>query len=152
MDALVSPPIFGIFIIIRWAKTPPLLQPLLSLAESGERILLHPHDFAEDGRPGNYLSLSEVYQWAYPTGANIHYAALNQRDRGFLAHMLQDSPSPVHLLANAVPPSSPFSTPQGGNTFNLPENLLLYPVRAVRRKPRRTCPACLLSPRLSLCQ
>ena len=48
--------------------------------------------------------------------------------------MLKDSPSPVHLLANAVPPSTPFSAPQGGNTFGLPENLLLYPVRAVRRK------------------
>ena len=115
-------------------KNPYLTAAVALLAESGERILLHPHDFAEDGRPGNYLSLSEVYQRAYPTGPNIHYAALNQRDSGFLAHMLQDSPSPVHLLANAVPPSTPFSAPQGGNTFNLPENLLLYPVRAVRRK------------------
>ena len=115
-------------------KNPSLTAAAAILAESGECILLHPHDFAEDGRPGNYISLSEVYQRAYPTGPNIHYAALNQRDRGFLAHMLKDSPSPVDLLANAVPPSTPFSAPQGGNTFNLPENLLLYPVRAVRRK------------------
>ena len=115
-------------------KNPSLTAAAAILAESGERILLHPHDFAEDGRPGNYLSLSEVYQRAYPTGPNIHYAALNQRDRGFLAHMLKDSPSPVDLLANAVPPSTPFSKPQDGNKFGLPENLLLYPVRAVRRK------------------
>ncbi len=115
-------------------KNPSLTAAVSILAESGERILLHPHDFAEDGRPGNYLSLSQVYQGAYPTGPNIHYAALNQRDRCFLAHMLKDSPSPVHLLANAVPPSTPFSAPQGRNTFGLPENLLLYPVRAVRRK------------------
>ena len=115
-------------------KNPSLTAAAAILAESGESILLHPHDFAEDGRPGNYISLSEVYQRAYPTGPNIHYAALNQRDRGFLAHMLKDSPSPVDLLANAVPPSTPFSKPQDGNKFGLPENLLLYPVRAVRRK------------------
>jgi len=115
-------------------KNPSLTAAVSILAESGELILLHPHDFAEDGRPGNYLSLSEVYQRAYPTGPNIHYAALNQRDRGFLAHMLKDSPSPVHLLANAVPPSTPFSAPQEENAFGLPENLVLYPVRAVRRK------------------
>lgn len=115
-------------------KNPSLTAAVSLLAESGERILLHPHDFAEDGRPGNYLSLSEVYQRAYPTGPTIHYAALNQRDRGFLAHMLKDSSSPVHLLANAVPPSTPFSEFQEEKILDLPENLLLYPVRAVRRK------------------
>ena len=115
-------------------KNPSLTAAVSLLAESGERILLHPHDFAEDGRPGNYLSLSEVYQRAYPTGPTIHYAALNQRDRGFLAHMLKDSSSRVHLLANAVPPSTPFSEFQEEKILDLPENLLLYPVRAVRRK------------------
>ncbi|MEC8420287.1 MAG: hypothetical protein VXZ32_04110 [Verrucomicrobiota bacterium] len=115
-------------------KNPSLTAAVALLAESGERILLHPHDFAEDGRPGNYLSLREVYKSTYPTGTNIHYAALNQRDRGFLLNMLKDSPSPVHLLANAVPPSIPFPEPQGKNKFDLPQNLLLYPVRAVRRK------------------
>ena len=115
-------------------KNPSLTAAVSLLAESGERILLHPHDFAEDGRPGNYLSLSEVYQRAYPTGHTIHYAALNQRDRGFLAHMLKDSSSRVHLLANAVPPSTPFSESQEEKILDLPENLLLYPVRAVRRK------------------
>jgi glycosyltransferase involved in cell wall biosynthesis len=115
-------------------KNPSLTAAVSLLAESGERILLHPHDFAEDGRPGNYLSLSEVYQRAYPIGHTIHYAALNQRDRGFLAHMLKDSSSPVHLLANAVPPSTPFSEFQEEKILDLPENLLLYPVRAVRRK------------------
>jgi glycosyltransferase involved in cell wall biosynthesis len=115
-------------------KNPSLTAAVSLLAESGERILLHPHDFAEDGRPGNYLSLSEVYQRAYPTGPTIHYAAINQRDRGFLAHMLKDSSSPVHLLANAVPPSTPFSESQEEKILDLPENLLLYPVRAVRRK------------------
>jgi hypothetical protein len=38
------------------------------------------------------------------------------------------------LLANAVPPSTPFSESQEEKILDLPENLLLYPVRAVRRK------------------
>jgi hypothetical protein len=38
------------------------------------------------------------------------------------------------LLANAVPPSTPFSEFQEEKILDLPENLLLYPVRAVRRK------------------
>ena len=104
-------------------KNPSLTEAVALLAQSGERILLHPHDFAEDGRPGNYLSLSEVYQRAYPTGPNIHYAALNQRDRSFLAHMLEDSPSPVHLLANAVPTVG-FSGSESNHRSGLPENLL----------------------------
>ena len=115
-------------------KNPSLTEAVALLAQSGERILLHPHDFAEDGRPGNYLSLSEVYQRAYPTGPNIHYAALNQRDRSFLAQMLEDSPSPVHLLANAVPTVSSFPAQESNHQSGLPENLFLYPVRAVRRK------------------
>ena len=86
------------------------------------------------GRPGNYRSLQEVYSRAYPTGRRIHYAALNQRDQGFLAHLLKNSGSPVHLLANAVPPSPPLQSSKEGHTSNLPENLILYPVRAVRRK------------------
>ena len=115
-------------------KNPSLTEAVALLAESGEKILLHPHDFAEDGRPGNYLSLREIYSRAYPTGSHIHYAALNQRDRGFLAHMLNDCPSPVHLLANAVPPSPSLPTLKGDSISHLPENLFLYPVRAVRRK------------------
>ena len=116
-------------------KNPSLTEAVAILAESGESMLLHPHDFAEDGRPGNYRSLQEVYPRAYPTGKNIHYAALNQRDRGFLNRMLDGSLSPVHLLANAVPPSPTFSkSEEGKSNKELPENLFLYPVRAVRRK------------------
>jgi hypothetical protein len=96
-DALGQPPDLWHIHNHSLGKNPSLTAAVSLLAESGERILLHPHDFAEDGRPGNYLSLSEVYQRAYPTGPTIHYAALNQRDRGFLAHMLKDSSSPGSL-------------------------------------------------------
>ena len=33
-------------------KNPSLTEAVAILAESGESMLLHPHDFAEDGRPG----------------------------------------------------------------------------------------------------
>ena len=103
-------------------KNPALTEAVAILAESGENMLLHPHDFAEDGRPANYRSLQEVYSRAYPTGRRIHYAALNQRDQGFLAHLLKNSGSPVHLLANAVPPSPPLQSSKEGHT----SNCLLY--------------------------
>ena len=105
------------------------------LAKSGARLLLQPHDFAEDGRPQNFRNLGEARALLYPTAGQIHYAALNKRDQLFLQKTTQDYDSPVHLLANAIP-----HQPDLGNLVNkkhfpeLPENLILYPVRAVRRK------------------
>jgi hypothetical protein len=115
-------------------KNPALTEAIAILAEDGEKLLLQPHDFAEDGRPGNFLSLKEIYPRTYPAGSNIHYAALNKRDQKFLIKMLDGTPSKVHLLANAVPSSPNFPSFKNVNKSNLPENLFLYPVRAVRRK------------------
>ncbi len=113
-------------------KNPSLPAAVSILAEKGFFLLLHPHDFAEDGRPENYKALRPHYSRAYPTGNRIAYAALNQRDRGFLKEMLEESPSKVHLLANSIPPAKEQEFPENG--ISLPENLFLYPVRAVRRK------------------
>jgi hypothetical protein len=105
------------------------------LAKSGARLLLQPHDFAEDGRPQNFRNLGDTRALLYPTARQIHYAALNKRDQLFLQKTTQDYNSPIHLLANAIP-----HQPDLGNLVNkkhfpeLPENLILYPVRAVRRK------------------
>ena len=46
--------------------------------------------------------------------------------------MLEDSPSEVHLLANAIPDTKPLEYEL--KPHDLPTNLYLYPVRAVRRK------------------
>ena len=116
-------------------KNPALSGAVALLAQSGARLLLQPHDYAEDGRPENFGNLAGTQPTIYPTGGQIHYAALNRRDQIFLQHTLEGHPSPVHLLANAIPqaPESAESVP--ARTYpEIPDNLFLYPVRAVRRK------------------
>ena len=113
-------------------KNPSLPQALTVLAEKGAFMLLHPHDFAEDGRPGNYQCLQSCYPTTYPCSERIHYAALNHRDLSFLQQMLAGLPGKAHLLANAIPHSDNLS--HGEDCPDLPDNLYLYPVRAVRRK------------------
>ena len=105
------------------------------LSKSGARLLLQPHDFAEDGRPQNYCNLADARNLLYPTGGQIHYAALNQRDQVFLKATIGDGGSPVHLLANAIAQQkNKGSSPEQKESAELPRNLILYPVRAVRRK------------------
>ena len=114
-------------------KNPSLTGATALLAQAGEFLLLHPHDFAEDGRPHNFKALDKVYAQAYPSSARIHYAALNNRDRLFLSDLFADSSSQVHLLANAIPENESGSTADFADS-SLPEKFFLYPVRAVRRK------------------
>ena len=65
-------------------KNPALTQAVAQLAKHGAPLLLQPHDFAEDGRPENFHNLGKSHEKAYPTGEQIHYAALNSRDCSFL--------------------------------------------------------------------
>ena len=112
-------------------KNPALTSAVSILSKKGNFILLHPHDFAEDGRPGNFRNLGSHYAGAYPIGPRIHYAALNHRDLSFLQVMLGEH-SHSHLLANSIPESGEILSNE--SYPDLPENLYLYPVRAVRRK------------------
>ena len=116
-------------------KNPALSGAVARLALSGARLLLQPHDYAEDGRPENFGNLAGTQSSIYPTGGQIHYAALNRRDQLFLQTTLHGHPSPVHLLANAIPPAPAGAQSAPARTYpEIPENLFLYPVRAVRRK------------------
>ena len=110
------------------------------LAKSGARILLHMHDFAEDGRPENYRLIQEQSDFAeqlYPDSPNVHYAVLNARDyQIFRATGI--APERLHLLANPVESDSSAMADNQQcqailNTLNA-QRLILYPVRAVRRK------------------
>jgi len=116
-----------------------LPEALCTLARQGRRLLLQPHDFAEDGRPGLYARLlgelgggdaAQLSALLYPQAAHLHYAVLNDRDRSFLA----TSGVPhdrLHLLPNAVnlpPPADRPADPFPGR------RLWLYPTRAIRRK------------------
>jgi len=112
---------------------------LCRLARHGRRLLLQPHDFAEDGRPGLYARLlgevggGDVMQLSallYPQATHLHYAVLNDRDRGFLAAAGVPHDR-LHLLPNAVnlpPPADRSAAPFPGR------RLWLYPTRAIRRK------------------
>lgn len=110
------------------------------LAEDGERVLLQMHDFAEDGRPENFrlnLRLPEYARTLYPAAPHIHYAVINARDHAiFLNAGLAEGR--LHLLSN------PVGGPAAGVDSDAvrpavldelgAERLVLYPVRAVRRK------------------
>ena len=109
------------------------------LAEAGDSVLLHMHDFAEDGRPENYLLNQKVKSYSaklYPTAPNIHYAVLNGRDHQIFSETALPE-SQLHLLANPVEGGAQ-GVPQAEvdcihNELNA-KRLFLYPVRAVRRK------------------
>lgn len=104
------------------------------LARRGHRLLLQIHDFAEDGRPGNYRFFRERFgerlpRLLYPAASHVHYAALNPRDQKALA--LAGVPTAqLHSLPNPVlPPGGVETLPISGDPA-----LVLYPTRAIRRK------------------
>jgi len=102
------------------------------LAREGCRLLLQPHDFAEDGRPTNYRLLRRhlgdrgLNETLYPVGDHIFYAPINSRDRNFLE--IAGIPH-VMLLPNAAPPF-----PEAEIQPDTSRQTFLYPVRAIRRK------------------
>ena len=103
----------------------PILLTHISTLEQG--ILLQCHDFAEDGRALNYQRVSHT-NFHYPIASHIHYAFINSRDQGILeeAGLTEEN---SHLLPNAISPPNVI-----GDYHIKPGNLLLYPVRGIRRK------------------
>lgn len=110
------------------------------IASEGAPVLFHLHDFAEDNRADNYQQLithPELPERLYPTGPAIAYAVLNGRDHQCLLSAGMPAES-LHLLPNAIsspsdlPPRAPFQ--DWDPAFRHFENLILYPVRATRRK------------------
>lgn len=113
-------------------RHPALTAAVALLARRGRRLLLHLHDFAEDGRPANFRLLSEALgpglaRAMYPDATHVHYAVLNSRDRGVLeaAGIPRDR---AHLLPNPIAPMEPGDEPRAAPP------LILYPTRAIRRK------------------
>ncbi len=113
------------------------------LAERGERMLLQPHDFAEDGRPDRYAFLADhlaggdaerVGALLYPAAPHVHYGTLNRRDLDFLRDAGADAATLHHLpnavdygMAEAADAADAGDAAAGGRLF-------LYPTRAIRRK------------------
>jgi hypothetical protein len=99
------------------------------LADAGCRLLLQPHDFAEDGRPDNYRLLREQLGAAmdtmlYPNGNHIWYAPINYRDKAFLEGI---GLTHVHELPNSVAAN----VAEADKTVR---KTIVYPARAIRRK------------------
>ncbi len=118
-------------------KNAALTAAVASLARSGERLLLHIHDFPEDGRPGSYQGLLRglggregLARLLYPVGETIRYAVLNRRDRDILA----GAGLPRQWVRVVPNPVSPVRA-EGEGRPDLPgDSLILYPTRAIRRK------------------
>jgi hypothetical protein len=103
---------------------------IAALEKMGQRMLLQIHDFAEDGRPGNYRVARASGAPLYPAGPGIAYAVLNERDA---ANLRLAGGTPL-VLPNAMPEprvdeayDSAKALPQFGRLF-------LYPTRGIRRK------------------
>ena len=101
-------------------KNKSLQGALKILQQTGMPLLCQIHDFAEDGRPALFQN----------TGAyvgNCHYAAINPRDHRLLIQSGLKIEG-CHLLANTVQPVYGVQHP------NPSKNMVIYPVRAIRRK------------------
>ncbi len=101
------------------AKNKKFLEILKLLQKKGLNLFLQIHDFAEDGRPLDYFSDE------YP--ADCHYGVINQRDYEILlaAGLKKEG---LHRLLNTVNPCRIKPQPE------LEPPLVLYPIRAIRRK------------------
>ena len=102
------------------------------LATLGKKMVLQPHDFAEDGRSQNYKKMVKnrhILPNLYPTSQNIRYAFLNSRDRNIFTN------SGLEPDFSSVLPN-PVQIPESTNTVqeSRNSNLILYPSRAIRRK------------------
>lgn len=110
------------------------------LAEAGDALLLHMHDFAEDGRPENYRlnqAAEKSGSHLYPDAPHVHYAVLNARDHAIFRRTGIPAER-LHLLSNPVE-NVPAPAAGSGDAAAIlqtlrADQLVLYPVRAVRRK------------------
>ncbi len=102
------------------AKNHQFLKIIKALQKKGVNLLLQIHDFAEDGRPRAYFGET------YP--ADCHYSVINRRDYRILRNAGLKSGG-LHLLANTVIQPRLTAPRKRGS-----EPLILYPVRAIRRK------------------
>ena len=106
------------------------------LIERGARIVLQIHDFAEDGRPNNFLQnqkgLNRDQAVLYPISDSIRYVTNNQGDRYKL--IVAGLPlSMVSVLPNPVRPPL-FLKESATKRLSIDTPFTLYPVRGIRRK------------------
>ena len=113
---------------------------LVALAGQGTPFLFQIHDFAEDGRPGNYRAMlaqmadgdkRTLSRLLYPQADHVHYAVLSRRDYHYLHDAGLDH-NHLHLLPNPVDLGAVAEKESMVAAAGAP--LWLYPTRAIRRK------------------
>ena len=102
------------------AKNRDFLKILKALQNKKIKLFLQIHDFAEDGRPLVYYSEDEYIQ-------DCHYGVINSRDYNILLKSGLKEKG-LHKIFNTINPFK-FSTTRAPL-----KNLVLYPIRALRRK------------------
>ena len=115
------------------ARHPLLPHVVEQLALSQKRLWMHPHDFAEAGRPCNLARLGK-WRNLYPVGPGILYRFLSQRDRARLVHCGLPE-SCAHVIPNPIELPPPSGTP--ARNLSPSDDIrqwMLYPVRGIRRK------------------
>jgi hypothetical protein len=129
-DALGAPPDIWHFHNHSLGKNCAVPLIVSSLASQLERLLLHIHDLAEDGRPENSANIADCPN-LYPLAPQIHYAFINSRDRNHFIKAKLPAAN-AHLLPNPVfdADSIPNTSSETANTAPL----LLCPARGIRRK------------------
>ena len=115
-------------------KNPAMADAVVELAKRGCKLLLQIHDFAEDGRPNNYRLRENNLEAksCYPVANNIQYAVLNRRDYSILTGAGIPDEN-ITWLPNPVMIRDLEYDDDTGQGRSLDE-IILYPVRAVRRK------------------
>ena len=101
------------------AKNNDFLNILKELQIRNLNLFLQIHDFAEDGRPKVYFSDQYL--------SDCHYGVINSRDYNILlkAGLKKEG---LHKIFNMVQPVTL------GNKVEHTDNIVLYPIRAIRRK------------------
>jgi FMN phosphatase YigB (HAD superfamily) len=126
-EALGAPPDVWHFNNHSLGKNRLIADVVALLAEAGERLVLHLHDLAEDGRPQNYPLIANCPK-LYPISLRIRYAFLNSRDRQtFTTAGLRHENSV--LLPNPIAVSASLHDLAVGSS-----PLLFAPIRGIRRK------------------
>jgi glycosyltransferase involved in cell wall biosynthesis len=102
------------------AKNSDFLKILKALQNKKIKLFLQIHDFAEDGRPSVYFSEDEYIQ-------DSHYGVINSRDYNILLQSGLKEKG-LHKIFNTITPFNP------STKVTTTKNLVLYPIRALRRK------------------
>jgi len=109
-------------------KNPEVTRIIGHQARNGERLVLHLHDFAEEGRPALHRDIREIAD-RHPHSPRIRHVVLNPRSRdrliaaGLPRSCVDVLPNPITTTSPPLP-APPDATPP----------LLFAPVRCIRRK------------------